>query len=658
MLWAMLAPLVTVSAQQPTDPREHSTIQPATTAPRGTVTRQTAAEQEPLARFVPIEASIYFRMSDHDKWQALLGGADAFSSIEGEDVQRLLQGRPRVIAMPSWRERKEMITICRPNDAAAFSKLLNTSSAELVKQDEQVKIYHLPTDLWIATDDQVFVLSDIGKGSAMFAQSAKMLSDPERKSLLGDRRFRDYMRQVDPAASGVLFVDEAWQRRSGHGDAQHEFRPGWLPDLESGCVQIHLESDQIRCQLRSARRELHPPLKQAIDARQLKLLPRSTIAAWMMPVEMISLVKFGTRYLPRDKPSFYRQLARTVETYGLTGILPLSEIGPRSAWCMLSGGEREDSIRLAYMIEAKQAAVAVVTLAQICRGVAGVINAHQLTAGREVSVKTTEYKTHSIHELTIKRLDGEEGSRLFAELRPSFSAVGQHLVLASDPGVIREIIDAAAQSEYALPLLDQWAAQAARSSDDTQVRGFINPEKIAIQLAPFQKALQDSDSELLQDEWFQSLRDYFNATPVRLGARLLKDNPQTPGKVYVRHVLEGRPADGKLRPGDFITGIDGELLSLVNPTDDLRKKLQARPGGGVRRLRIERHGKVREVEIFLPQPSNKSLRGVMDDTGNAIGYLSALGNIAELVTYRQFGTSPSHLNAEIVFRLKAVGSRQ
>lgn len=648
----LLVPLGVRSAQQPTSAQKLAR-QTKNSVTDDAASRRLVAGREPLARYVPIEASIYFRMSDHRKWLELLGSVEEPASIRGENVQSLLAGQPRVIALPSWRKRKEMITICAPNDAAAFATLLKTSAGEAFKQDDRVSVYHLPSGLWAATNGRVFILSDIGSGSAIFDQSVKMLSDPKRKSLLDDRRFREYMRRVKPSAAGVLFVDESWERRLGRAEPDPQARPAWLPDLESGCVEIHMEPERIVCRLTGTRRELHPPLAQALDAAQLKLLPASTIAAWTVPIEAASLIEFGTRYLPRNKPSFYRQLARTVETYDLTGLLPLSELGPRSAWCLLAGGERAGTLRWAGMIEAKQAASAVATLSQICRGVAGVINAHQATAVREVGVQTADYKGHRIHELTITRLDEERGSPLFGEFRPSMCALDNQIVFASEPSVIREIIDASQQSAYALPMLKRWAAENRNSSGRTQARGFADPKLMALELTRLQKALQTDDEELLQNEWFQSLRDYFNATPVRLGARLRKDNAQTPGKVYVMHVLEGRPSDGVLRPGDYITGIDGELLSLTNPTQDLKKKLRAKPGGGMRALRIERHGQVREVDIYLPKPSPKSLRGLMDDTGNAIGQLAALGAVVRRITYHQFGASSAQIDAEIVFELRA-----
>ena len=99
-------------------------------------------------------------------------------------------------------------------------------------------------------------------------------------------------------------------------------------------------------------------------------------------------------------------------------------------------------------------------------------------------------------------------------------------------------------------------------------------------------------------------------------------------------------------------GIDGELLALSNPTEDLKKKLLDKPAGGTRSLRIERHGKIKEIDILFPKPSSKSLRGLMLDTGQAIDYLAALGDTVETITYRELGDSAAQLNAEIILKLR------
>ncbi|MCH8963894.1 MAG: hypothetical protein IIB58_02950 [Planctomycetes bacterium] len=613
-----------------------------------------AEQLEPLARYVPNDAGIYFRISDHEKWRALLGRVGAFAELPDSKIQALLVGQPRVIAMQSWRQRgREMIAVCRPNDAEAFAGALEIKSAELVREDGKVKVYHGSRGLWIATDGEVFVLSDVGSGSAMFEQSARMLAGHERASLLDHRRFCDDVRWADPQASGLLFI----QRRPAEDDRRLQFRPAALPHLQTGCIQIHLEPDRVRCLFRGLRSARELPYQQVLRVDQLQLLPPSTIAVWVLPVDMASIVEFGVRYLPRSGPSFYRQLARTVETYGLHGIMPLSELGPRATWCMLAGGQSEDALRLAYITEAKQASQAVATLSRICESIAGIINTHQAAASHEIALESSTYHDHAITTLRVTRLIGAEpGGGLWSDFQPSITAIGNHLVVGSDPSVVKEIIDASRNGTYALPEFQRWATASETPGRETQVRGWLSPRRIAAQLAALQPLLLADDSELLRSEWFQNLRDYFQATPVRLGVRLRKDNSQTPGKVYVMRALEGRPADGKLRPGDYIVGIDGEFLSLESPKEDLRHKLQARPGGGVRTLRIERHGRVSDVEIYLPKPSPQSLRGLLVGTGNAIQLLADLGNVVENITYRQFGTKPFELQAEIILELRAADS--
>ncbi len=52
----------------------------------------------------------------------------------------------------------------------------------------------------------------------------------------------------------------------------------------------------------------------------------------------------------------------------------------------------------------------------------------------------------------------------------------------------------------------------------------------------------------------------------------------------------------------------------------------------------------------------QSLRGLLVGTGNAIQLLADLGNVVENITYRQFGTKPFELQAEIILELRAADS--
>ncbi len=222
-------------------------------------------ELEPLARYVPNDAGISFRVSDDEKWRALLGRVGAFAELPDSEIQTLLAGQPRVIAMQSWRQRgREMIAVCRPNDAEAFARALEIKSAELDREDGKVKVYHSSRGLWIATDGEVFVLSDVGSGSAMFDQSARMLAGHERASLMDHRRFRNDVLWADPQASGLLFV----QRRPAEDDRTPQFHPAALPHLQTGCVQIHLEPDRVRCLFRGLRSAQELPYQEVLRADQ------------------------------------------------------------------------------------------------------------------------------------------------------------------------------------------------------------------------------------------------------------------------------------------------------------------------------------------------------------------------------------------------------
>ncbi len=608
-------------------------------------------QTEPLARYIPIEAAVYARLSDDRLRQLFHGDADGPQS----ELQELLKHRPRIIAMPSWRNRKEVITLCRPERPADFARAIGAVPDAVIGEDGPVRVYRLPGPKFAASDGAVFVFSDIAMdASALFGQSVRLLSDRRRRSLLDDSRFRQYLQDADPQASAVVFVDEPWSRRQGAQDPGERYRPSWLPDLESGCLEVFLDDGQVRCRVRCRRRTGAAPLTQAIAAPQAALVPPGAAAAWMVPVDSISMIEFVSRYLPQSQSSFARQLARVVAETELKGILPLSDLGPRTTWCMLSGVSG-GNIDVALLIEARQPELAARTLGQICRGIADLVNTHETAINYEAEYTSAAYKGRTVYQLSIHALDGSAVIwPVLMDTQPSISAIGDQVVLASNVAVLQALIDHATQAADAPAApLQPWVQAAQQPHDDTQIRGFIDPARLASALQPVQQSLGSRDSGLLTSQWFQSLRDYFQDTPVQLGARLRRDNTATPGRVLVLSVLEGRPADGRLRPGDYIAGIDGSTLALDDPTEDLRLKLQARVAGGKRTLRVERDSRLLDVDVFLPRAPDKSIVGLLDDTTKAIQALEALGRRVEIIDYHQHGNDPQRLDAEVTLRLRS-----
>jgi hypothetical protein len=305
------------------------------------------------------------------------------------------------------------------------------------------------------------------------------------------------------------------------------------------------------------------------------------------------------------------------------------------------------------IVQDRHAVSSAAILAEICEGLARTINLNYSAEGDVVFFKTKKYKEQTIHQIAFSPLiDAGRAWELLGEMKAAFAVIDGQMVFGSNVSVIQDMIDARGRSDFALPLFAEWVREDARRKEHTRSRAYLNPAATARWLEPLRGVLEDTNSELLQSAWLQRLRSYFSDTPVQLGARLAKDDPENKGKIYVLDVLEGRPAYGKLRAGDFIVGIDGQWLAETSTRDDLRKKLIAKPEGGPRVLRIERYGKFKDVTIDLPRVSNKSFHGLLSDTSSAINYLKRLGEVVDHVSYRQYGSHSRIFQAEVVFHLK------
>jgi len=81
-----------------------------------------------------------------------------------------------------------------------------------------------------------------------------------------------------------------------------------------------------------------------------------------------------------------------------------------------------------------------------------------------------------------------------------------------------------------------------------------------------------------------------------------------PTGALVSAVQPGRPADGKLRPGDVVVAVDGDP---VRSTDDVRSRMAGHRAGRLVRFTIRRDGGLRVVTMRTERAGNGSSRPVV-----------------------------------------------
>jgi hypothetical protein len=600
---------------------------------------------EPLARYVPIEAGFYLRLSNRDGWLKTLGLQDR-SAVSGAvqwALPEFMSGLDHlVIAASSWREHRQAVIICKPEDPDAIARSLGLARMEPRQTLGGVRQFELPDRTWVATDGQVFVFSEFGPETALFGCTVRLLNG-QSSSLLEEKSFRSFLGRVRGSNDGLVFIAEDWKTRQGSGDAADPLRPRWLPDLQYGGVELFLQPGRVVCQLLAVRRQPQLPLPNAVYPAQLQMLPATTLVAWTQLVDVAAFIGRLPDYVSRNDSPLHWHLVQALQDADLNGELALREVGPRTTLCLLAGGERGASPRLGLIIEAAHAEALAETLAEIIHNVAEFSRIRQGLQDPPITCRTETFQGHVIREFLPS--GPAESAALPNGLRPAICAAGQQIILATQASVVQDMLTARAAGEYTRPSFRNWVEMSARGGDDSQIRMFVDLQRLAPHLDEWRKFHAD-DARLQASAWFQELRRYWDDAPVQLGARLRNDQP---GKVYVVRVLDDRPAWwARLKPEDLIIGIDGQLLSLEDAKAELRSHLT----GGRHRLRVERHGEIVELTVDLPPLTGKSLRGLLDDTAIALAQVAALGAYVGTVDYRQYGTDPAALQAELVFSMR------
>ncbi|MCG3138643.1 MAG: hypothetical protein HJJLKODD_02509 [Phycisphaerae bacterium] len=576
------------------------------------------AAEESLANYLPAETGFYFRVQDRSGWQQLLqrlgtaGAALGVDPVAGRDsaLGEFLANSRVVVAARNWQDRRGGLTLVIPQDPQPFEKALMLKEEERQSGPAGVRVYKTPRKLWIATNGLCFIFSEVGQEGTLFQQCLPLLAGLEGARLADVPAFNDLGARVESAALGWIY----W---AGSADSN---------EGAAGAAMIQLAGQELRCRIWL--KEPQRVRSGHVDAEQLRWVPDGAAAVLMTSTDTAAWLQKISGQSKADATPFYWHVARGLLEAEVTGALTSGATGPQVT-LLLRPGDKHRETGIGVIIRAPQAAEVMQLLTQLLPAVCANLNAHP-SAGT-----ATNWQFHK---------EGEENAPWYRLENPApesttFRQFGLaqrqgQLLLASPAELLPEMLVAGEKPA------GEWRTRVgAHHPEAPSAAGLVvalQPQAALAGLAPLRVLLADEEG-LLENEWYQTLRDYFRDTSIRLGARLAKDNPRTPGKVYVISVREDHSASGLLQPGDYIVGIDGQMLTLRDSRADLRRRLEDPAAGRQRVLRLERGGLIRDVPIALPEPTYQSFHGLLTDTRLLLDFLSALGASVSWIEYTQVG---------------------
>ena len=138
------------------------------------------------------------------------------------------------------------------------------------------------------------------------------------------------------------------------------------------------------------------------------------------------------------------------------------------------------------------------------------------------------------------------------------------------------------------------------------------------------------------------------ADATRLGIEL-SDNGEF-GLVEVAAVAPSTPAEGRMQPGDRILGVDGRLLEMASPAEDLQEWWEEASPGSSHTLRVLRGESVLELEVTR-RHDDASLADLFAQPLDLLRELSLLCEAIPSATLQIHNTGDQHFSALLSLRL-------
>jgi len=379
------------------------------------------------------------------------------------------------------------------------------------------------------------------------------------------------------------------------------------PSIDQAVVGLYEGGGRIDVAIRAAlsapRR--HAPLSaQAVD-RFLKL-PQTTLFAAATTVDWDQLYKAAAETDVNAGLVRYTTLLAGFRDPASSPPAPFPKPGPHVilAWDQdLQPGSYTP--QLAVMIECAEAAALSDELVQIVNNSIKVIAALDgANGGRRLTIEESTHLGTRIRHVPMGEYAQQSRLPLVGLLKgtePSWAVVGNWLVAAVNRRQLERILDAQHGLVPTIAAVSDVREMSRRTAD----RNMLSILQAGLASGVLERWLREFEAgspSLLDPAWWTATGRSDPGAGRQLGIGM--QAIQAPGTVIVARVYAESPADGRLRPGDRIIGIDGQLLDLASPNADLRARLGRGDAASGPTLRVQRDGTT--LDVILPREGDDS----------------------------------------------------
>jgi len=593
-----------------------------------------------LARSVPAEAKLFLELGDlEDLLNSPLGSTmagmlsglvPAYTRPAGEESgwrqwfaeavglpgakapDLLLSGR-LALAAEGWSGLGDAVLLAEPDDSAALERELE-SALKPPDADQKVRRYRLSSNHELACDGRTAVVGLPASWSGLYDRTVGLLGSEHGVSLADLAEFRARTSAL-PAGCQLVLYGGTNRRTGSAGLVTGSWWPAAWPQLESAAVGVAVTSTGVTVETNgrliqggSNAGTGDPPV------HVLSRLPASTVVGWTHSISYVQEFQRLEAAYPEGILRFYIDVLRSGLAPGVLEERLLSHLVGDSIFMIGQARTRpaisddpDGRLRLpscALAVETDDPYAVELMMQHLAGNLLRLLSFSPGPEGEARIENEALGDGGTIHSIPLGRLfSSRTGGALLRSLAISWAVADRWLVVGTDSGTVREIIQARRGRGAVMPagVIQEAMRQVRLSRGSAEIVLVAQPRLGAQMIDSWMAYVSRHHPEMLESEWWWRLRQKQHARTVQLGILPARVSP---GQVEVSRTFLNWPAHGRLQAGDRILAVDGQMLdktpSKQQTLRSLREKVAMRRDPQHVTLLVMRDGRQMEIAIAMP----------------------------------------------------------
>ncbi|MHC4695909.1 MAG: hypothetical protein ACYTFA_04095 [Planctomycetota bacterium] len=633
-------------------------------------------EPVPFERYVPASAKLFVTIRKLGEMDAALHRAHAWRLLpmiagagSGQDgpfdlraaVKSLAGGNRPIevdelmeaevgIAAASWSQLGSAVWFVRISDEDALKRWFPGRRARRGPIPGRPMSFRMRDGMDVCVQDDVAAMTRRTGSSSSLREVRRLMSRGSKESLGRSEIFQELVSYLPARHLGIAYISS-----SGTSATDSTQSSTVWPALDRVAIGLYEREGRIDLAIRGSRAipQTETPLAEHAIMR-LMGLPQTTLFAAATTIDLDSAYKATLGDPSRGVWQRYLAILTGLARHAADRSQPGSSLGPHVifAWGQ-DLSEHGSTPQVAVMVECTTGQRLQAEVKRIAGNMVKLVGkTHGMAPEAVPTIERTVHLGTPIEHLPLKRFAAESQFRmapLLGNADPAWAVWRNWFIFALTRDHLVRILDAQHGLTPTLAGVRD-AQELQRQQASRSVIAIAQPELARDVMDRWIKDYEAGALSLLAPSWWAKPPRPEELAEARLGVALRPGGKS--GVVVVADVPTQSAAQGHLRVGDRIIGIDGHLLDLKVPNVDFSGRLTQSTTEGGPTLRVQRDRTMMDVVVSW-NPDREPVPGSAVQPADAVRELASLGHALRLATFSVHSAGETRYSARLSLRFSA-----